>query len=388
MRVLHVGKYFHPYKGGVEIYLRDALVELARMGVDCAALVHQHEAGTSDSDERFETGGTPLRLVRAGVQFNLLFTPLSRSFPGRFERLLDEFGPDIIHLHLPNPSAFWALASRRARRVPWVLQWHADVIASSLPMKAAYAAYRPFESALLRRAAAVVVSSQPYLEASAPLRPFDKKCRVVPLGIDAGRYSSVPDPGRGNETTPVRGPFNLLAVGRLTYYKGFQYLLQAVARVPGVKLRLVGGGEEAGALKALAANLRLGDRVAFLGSLGDKALAREFAHCDALCLPSIERTEAFGVVLLEAMRFGKPILASRLHGSGMDWLVDEGINGLKFEPADPDSLAGALERLAGDPLAARAMGRRGRERFEAGLTIARSVDGLLDVYGEVLKAVD
>ena len=157
MKVLHVGKYFHPYKGGVEVYLLDTLAELRRRGVECMALVHQHETGTPGSDEVFESGGQAVRVVRSGVQFNLLFTPFSRSFPSLLGRVIDEFRPNVLHLHLPNPSAFWALASRRARRVPWVLQWHADVIASSLPMRLAYAAYRPFERMLLRRAASVVV---------------------------------------------------------------------------------------------------------------------------------------------------------------------------------------------------------------------------------------
>ncbi|MEJ2384972.1 MAG: glycosyltransferase, partial [Xanthomonadales bacterium] len=360
MKVLHVGKFFYPHKGGLEFYMRDTLVEFSRRGVECAALVHQHETGAGDADEVFREGGAAIRVVRAGVQFNLLFTPFSRSFRRLLERLLDEFRPDVLHLHLPNPSVFWVLASARAKKVPWVLQWHSDVIAATWPMKMAYAAYRPFEKRLLSRAAAVVVSSQTYLEASAPLARYRDKCHVVPLGIDTARYSQYeqvagmgqsglqPLPqeddnaaraglgaasaATGGESEPgpnaveqrhhrVGGPsgpteesaapeeprpLRILAVGRLTYYKGFRYLLEALARVPGVRLQLVGQGDEAAMLRALAARLELGDRVRFAGGLDDAGLVQALRDCDCLCLPSIERTEAFGVVLLEAMYFGKP----------------------------------------------------------------------------------
>ena len=88
MKVLHVGKFFYPHKGGLEFYMRDTLVEFSRRGHECAALVHQHEAGEGDADEVFREGGAAVRVVRARVQFNLLFTPFSRSFRRLLERLL------------------------------------------------------------------------------------------------------------------------------------------------------------------------------------------------------------------------------------------------------------------------------------------------------------
>ena len=408
MKVLHIGKFFYPHKGGLEFYMRDTVVEFARRGVTCAALVHQHEADAGDSDAVYETGGTKIRVVRAAVQFNLLFTPFSRSFRRQMERLLDEFRPDVLHLHLPNPSVFWVLTSARAKRIPWVIQWHSDVIAATLPMKVAYAAYRPFEKRLLQRAAAVVVSSQTYLDASEPLADYRDKCHVVPLGIDVSRYSqylqaankrqsglkALPqgdsearvsvggpsDPNDESHSPTAPQPLRVLAVGRLTYYKGFRYLLDAVARVPDIRLTLVGTGDESDDLRQRAKKLGITDRVEFTGGLDDAGLVRAFQACDCLCLPSIERTEAFGVVLLEAMYFGKPILSSRLPGSGMDWIVEDGVTGLKFEPADVDSLVDALRRMAADGEARRRMGGAGHAKLQARFTIERSVDGLANVY--------
>jgi rhamnosyl/mannosyltransferase len=386
MKVLHVGKFFYPHKGGLEFYMRDTLVEFSRRGHECAALVHQHEAGEGDADEVFREGGAAVRVVRARVQFNLLFTPFSRSFRRLLERLLDEFRPDVLHLHLPNPSVFWVLASARAKEIPWVLQWHSDVVAATWPMKMAYAAYRQLEKRLLNRAAAVVVSSQTYLEASEPLARYRDKCHVVPLGIDTARYSQYEEVAGPTEEFAAQEesrPLRILAVGRLTYYKGFRYLLEALACVPGVHLQLVGQGDEEAMLRALADRRDLGDRVEFAGGLDDAGLVRAFQGCDCLCLPSIERTEAFGVVLLEAMYFGKPILSSRLEGSGMNWIVEDGVTGLKFEPANVDSLVAALRQMAADVDARRRMGAAGRDKFEANFSIEHSVDGLQAVYSDL-----
>ena len=103
--------------------------------------------------------------------------------------MLAEFRPDVLHLHLPNTSAFWALKSRRARAIPWVVHWHSDVIGPGLDakLKLFYPLYRPFEQALLKRADAVIATSPPYLESSRALQPFRDKCRVIPLGLDPAR---------------------------------------------------------------------------------------------------------------------------------------------------------------------------------------------------------
>ena len=123
--------------------------------------------------------------------------------------------------------------------------------------------------------------------------------------------------------------------------------------------------------------------VLLAGGLDDAGLVRAFQGCDCLCLPSIERTEAFGVVLLEAMYFGKPILSSRLEGSGMNWIVEDGVTGLKFEPANVDSLVAALRQMAADEDARRRMGAAGRAKFEANFSIEHSVDGLQAVYSDL-----
>jgi len=253
LNILHVGKYFSPFRGGLENYLRDLMVALARRGTASTALVHRHDWSFCTRQDSVSLDGREFRVVRTGTWAKLLFTPLSPAFPWHLRRLIGAGKPDILHLHMPNPSVFWALLLPSARRVPWVVHWHADVISDTQGrlMKLAYAVYRPFERAVLRRARAIIVTSVPYRDSSQPLRPWLSKCRVVPLGLDVGRLpvqAQAEPAAKGspeNQTLPF---LKVLAVGRLTYYKGFQYLIEALARLDNVQLELVGEGDRAGEL--------------------------------------------------------------------------------------------------------------------------------------------
>jgi rhamnosyl/mannosyltransferase len=383
LKILHIGKYFHPFSGGLENYLRDAMVALRRQGIESTALVHRHSLSLRSCIDNLTASGQDFTVVRTGLWARFLFTPLSPAFPWHLWRLLRAVKPDILHLHLPNPSAFWALALPSARRIPWVVHWHADVItaAQDWRMKWFYRMYRPFEQAVLKHARAIIVTSVPYRDSSEPLRNWLYKCHVVPLGVDVDRFSRQ---GSGNAEAARGDPgLQVLAVGRLTYYKGFQYLVEATARTPEIHVNIVGEGELADKLKTLVASLKLQDRVTFLGSLSDAELAQQMSVCDCLCLPSIERTEAFGMVLLEAMYFGKATVISDVPGSGMGYIVDNGVTGIKLKPADADALAGAFRRLALDRGELARMGQRGKDKFEQQFDINHTVAGLVDIYQQI-----
>jgi glycosyltransferase involved in cell wall biosynthesis len=392
LNILHVGKYFLPFRGGLENYLRDLMAALGRRGISSAALVHRHDGSGATRDQTVALDGREFQVVAAGTLTELLFTPISPGFPWHLRRLIGSFKPDILLLHLPNPSVFWALPLPSARRIPWVVHWHADVITETQGrlMTLMYALYRPLERAVLKRAKAIVATSEPYRDSSEPLQPWLAKCRVVPLGMDASRLPGKmrpapepagPEPQMARRQTPG---LRVLAVGRLTYYKGLRYLIEAAALVENLRLDLVGQGSRAVELHALVASLKLQDRVTFHGAADDRELARLLAACDCLCLPSIERTEAFGMVLLEAMCFGKATVASDIPGSGMGWIVDHGVTGLKVEPADAAALAAAFRQLDLDRKALGEMGRRGKEKFDRLFEIDHAIEGIVDTYRAVL----
>jgi glycosyltransferase involved in cell wall biosynthesis len=375
MRVLHVGKFFPPHAGGIERYSADLAAAQAAEGIATAVLAHA-PPGTHRS-RNLRVGGVDATLAACHGQF--LYAPLSPGFPLLLSRAMHAFKPDVLHLHVPNTSAFWALLSPAARRVPWVVHWHADIPLDSRKRRLhlAYRLYRPWEHALLERARAVIATSRPYADASTALQPWHDKVRVVPLGIAPTTTTS----HTGESLWPSAG-LRILAVGRLSYYKGFDVLLRALALVPSAQLLLTGSGECDAALRALACELRIESRVRFAGHVEDATLATAHAQADAFCLPSIDRAEAFGLVLLEAMRSGLPIIASDIPGSGVGYVVRE--TGLMVPPRDAEALAAALRLFVEDAQLRQRLGAAGQQRWQREFTLDRSAQQVRAVYAEVL----
>jgi glycosyltransferase involved in cell wall biosynthesis len=388
MRVLHIGKYFPPVRGGMETFLKDLCCALGRRDVSVAVLAHR-PAQMRDAPDAACDDGTKLDVCLSDVLCNLAFTPISPGFPRRLHRLLRDFRPDLLHLHLPNPSVFWALLLPAARALPWVLHWHADVgpSRSDWRVRLAYPWYRPLEQAMLRRAKRVIATSAAYRDASTALGPWLKKVQVIPLGLDPARLRP-PEVGNPAVVWPSQGRLRVLAIGRLTYYKGFDHLIGAAAETEQVSVRIVGGGEKAGALADLIRNLGVAGRVELLGELDSAALAAQLHACDCLCLPSIDRAEAFGVVLLEAMAAGKALVISDLPGSGMGGLIEQSRSGLKTPPGDAQALAAAFDQLAAAPARCAAMGVEGRRRFDTLYHIDPVAGQVADLYRAVIGPLD
>ena len=378
MRILHVGKYYAPERGGIERYTQALAEGCVAQGDAVGVLVHQRAGRWRHAQE--EIAGVQVR--RAGCLAAPLYTPLSPAFPLELARALREFRPHLLHLHFPNPSCFFALGHPAARRLPWVVHWHADVPpdAPDWRLRAAYRAYRPFEQAVLKRARAIIATSQPYRDASMALAPWQAKTAVVPLGI-AGTERAAP----AREAWPATGGLRLLAVGRLSHYKGFNVLIDALARSTDASLLLVGRGECERELQAQAATRGLGRRIAFAGELDDAALAAAYAAADVFVLPSLDRSEAFGLVLLEAMRAGLPVIASAIPGSGVGEVVRDGETGVCVPPGDAAELTAAIERMRDAALRTR-LGAAGRARWQREFTLQRSVSAVRDLYRGILGA--
>jgi glycosyltransferase involved in cell wall biosynthesis len=373
MRILHVGKFYPPVAGGMERFLKDLVDAQRAAGHEVAVLVHERARGEGRDD--------PPWLERCPVWMQLVFTPLAPAFPLRLARAIARFDPEVIHFHVPNVSAFWALLLPRARHRSWIVHWHSDIERSKTALRLAYPHYRIFERALLEGAETIVVTSPQYLEASEALRPWRDKCRVIPLGIAPARLAERP---QAQPAWPAEG-LRVLAVGRLTYYKGFDTLLRAIAGVAGLQLVLVGEGEERAALEALLRAAGNPRNVRLAGAVDDAALQGYLASCDVLALPSIERTEAFGLVLLEAMRYSKPLMVSDLPGSGMAYVARQGQNAVRVPRGDDVAWRAALLDLAGAPQRRALMGRLGRERYEREFDIAAVEARIAHAYRLAIK---
>lgn len=375
MRILHLGKFFPPATGGIERYLGDLVQAQQSAGDRPAVLCHAHTRAADHRD--------PAWLMRCPVWFRLLFAPISPAFPLWLARAIRRHDPDVLHLHLPNPSAFAALLLPSARRLPWVVHWHADVETGRFPwsLRLAYGVYRIFERAVLERAAAVVATSEAYVESSRPLRQVRHKTRVIPLGVEPTRLPEVA-PGETGGLW-LHGGMRVLALGRLTYYKGFDTLIRATAGLPEIELAIVGEGEERPRLERLLDRLGRPPHIRLLGAADDAVCQRLLVSCDVFCLPSRERTEAFGIVLMEAMRYGKAIVATRLAGSGVPWVAREDHNAVLVPPDDVAALAAALADLARDAGMRAHLGAAGHARFVAEFDIAVSAHALRRLYARI-----
>ena len=382
MRILHIGKYYPPYAGGMEIFLRDLLKSLKDEGSEVVGLVHHHLPGRSSLREEIEG----VQIFRASSQGQILYAPISLSFPLVLRKVIRSFRPHLLHLHFPNPSAFWSLAVSGARSVPWVIQWQSDVVPSAIDrrLQPAYRCYQPLEQRMLARAEKILVASKPYLNHSIPLKPWTSKCAVVPLGVDPERLPWPEADVLQQAERSWQPGLRVLAVGRLTYYKGFDVLIRAAERTHGVAVQIVGAGSLRAQLQRTIRQKGLETRVLLRGGLPNVMLQALFATCHVFCLPSLERTEAFGVVLLEAMRYGKPIVVSDIPGSGPGWVVKEGDCGWRVPPGDVDALAAQMENLAANPGLCRELGRKGRENFKKKFCIQSVARSIKEIYGDIL----
>jgi len=390
--VLHIGKYFPPHAGGMETYLRDLMASSTAIGDKTAALVHQSHLGFKSSRDSFSVSSAEIPVTRAATWCRFLYTPISPIFPWLLRHLIGRYRPDVLHLHLPNPSAFWALCLPAARRIPWVVHWQSDVMTpkSHWIIKLAYRLYAPLESALLRKAERIIATSPPYLETSKPLRQVNSKCAVVPLGIDDRFGHRELNPSASCPQSEVASddanpkPLKVLAIGRMAHYKGFDVLLRALAQAQHIELDLIGEGEQSRSLQHLAESLKLGERARFHGALSDEAKDKLLAACDCLCLPSTDRTESFGIVILEAMSAAKACVVSDITGSGVTWLVDNQKTGLVVPTNDVSALAEALRLLRDDRLLSVELGQAGRQKFLASFTIDASATAVHLVYREMM----
>lgn len=342
MRVLHIGKFFPPFAGGMENFLAELLPALQTQSISCAALVHNH-TGSEGSIEQYHE----IPIYRAPCYGRLLYAPVSPGFGRWLKRAIRDFQPDCLHLHLPNTSAFYCLMNTYARRLPWLVHWHSDVVASALDKRLAlaYRGYRPLEQKLLARSQAIIVTSPDYLAASAALAPWRERCHVVPLGLSEHYLQPTASALQATEQLWPAQTLRLLCIGRLTYYKGQEVLLQALKDCPKTSLLVAGGGERRAVLQDKIQSLGLSQRAKLLGYTEPDLLAALLASCDVLCLPSLERTEAFGMVLLEAMRAGKAVIASDIPGSGTGWVVRSSQSGITVPVGQPQALAKAIQSL-------------------------------------------
>jgi rhamnosyl/mannosyltransferase len=363
LAILHVYKDYAPVIGGIENHVGQLARAQAAAGHTVTVLVTDPAGGGRVAVEQ------GVKVSRARRLATVASTPLSWDLA----RQLAAQRPDLTHLHVPYPVAEAAWLARG--RPPLVVTYHSDVVRQ----RALGALWAPGLRRLLQRAARVLATNPNYAASSPFLRRVEAgRLAIVPLGIDPAPFEAA----RERAGWPATDGSRLVFVGRLRYYKGLEVLLAAMPSLPGVTLTVIGDGPEGPALAAQAAALGLEARVRWLGSLPDEALPAQLAAADTYVLPAVARSEAFGIVLLQAMAAGLPLVTTEL-GTGTSWVNRHGETGLVVPPRDPAALAAALQALQADAARREALGRAGQARVRAEFTETAMVQRVEAVYREL-----
>ena len=362
VKVLHIYKDYYPVLGGIENHIRILATGQAKRGLDVTVLV-THPSRGSDATEV-----EGVRLIRAGRLATVASTPLSLSLFAYITKL----SADITHLHFPYPLGEIAhLLLGRGKKT--VISYHSDIVRQRSMLRF----YRPFLWQVLHKADRVLVASPQYVQSSPFLSRIAHKCEIVPYGIPLDRFTDIDSAKVASLRTYHPGPI-LLFVGRLRYYKGLNYLMDALRDVEATLL-VVGCGLLENEWRHYAETLPWGQRIVFCGEISDELLPAYYQACDIFVLPASERSEAFGLVQIEAMATGKPVVCTEL-GTGTSFVNQDGETGFVVPARDPVSLSEAINRLLADESLRRRMGEAGRVRAQAEFGADTMVERVVQVY--------
>lgn len=372
LRVLTFGRFADDNFGGLERYV----FELARALEDEARYVNIVAARGAAPDVEV-IGET----VYARSAFELGGTPVCPAMPWHARRLHGEAPFDIVHLQFPADPMAHLATSWLPRGVRRVITWHSDIVRQ----KTLLGLYRPFLNRLLAAADAIIVPTPGHLTSSEQLNAVRdaSKLHVVPYGFDLSRFAARPAAAETIRSAHA-GKLLVFALGRHVYYKGFEYLIRALPEARDVHVLLGGRGPLTGELRALARSLGVEHRIDFLGRIPEAELAAYYHACDVYCMPSVEQAEAFGIVQLEAMAAGRPVVCCAL-GNGVNYVTLHEETGLVVPPKDAAALAAALKRLHSDPALRARLGSQGRRRALEAFSLKKMREGTLAVYRRTLE---
>jgi glycosyltransferase involved in cell wall biosynthesis len=368
MKVAHIFKtYFPDTQGGLEEVIRQITTYTTSKGVKNTIYT------VTQNSQELVIEYPEASIVRFKSNIDVASTPFSWELAKSFNRIID--AADILHFHFPWPFAelLYVLSTRRK---PTIVTYHSDIV----KQKRLKSLYQPFLNRFLNKADVIVPTSCNYMVSSRDLKPFYKKCTPIPLFLGKSRFEG----SETDESAIVREKYGkefFLFVGVLRYYKGLQYLIPAMKGITR-NLVIVGKGPEQKRLEKLVKRHQL-KNVHFAGYVPDQLLPSLYKECRAVVFPSCERSEAFGVTILEALNFGKPVVSTEL-GTGTSFANKHHETGLVVPPKDSDALLRALKVLSENDEVVTKFGKNSRARFEAKFSAAENGNKYLELYERLL----
>ncbi|WP_336360136.1 glycosyltransferase [Haladaptatus sp. ZSTT2] len=361
MKIAQVNKLYFPAVGGIEQVVRDIAEGVIEYGHESDVLCSVPR-GVGRSETLSD-----VRVTRASSLGTSLSVPLAPTFPYHLRQAHNSH--DVVHYHLPNPLAVASDFFVGNSRAPTVVTYHSDIVRQARSLQF----YRPLLHEFLSKAERIIVTSPPLLQNSRELQNHKSKCTVIPLSINIDDY---PSPTPVNFTLSERP--TLLFVGRLNYYKGVEVLIEAV-RPLNVELLIVGDGPRRDSLEELAQSTNTNAHIRFYGYVSDDELGEYYKNSDIFVFPSIEPSEAFGIVQLEAMAHGLPVINTALP-TGVPWVSPHGKTGLTVPPGEVEPLRQAISQLTSNVDYQAELGQKARERVEKHFDKKQMIESTLNVY--------
>lgn len=368
-KVLHISKFYPPYKGGIE----DVCYSIVSSMADYEHCVLCFNTGKNNVEEQYEG----VHVYRLGVQMQKYSQPISFSYPNMLKKILREFQPDIIHLHTPNPYASLLVCHYIPDNVKLIVHWHSDIVKQQFT----YTAFKPFEQKLLERADSIFATSPNYAEHSIPLKQFKDKVIIVPNGINEKKISV--REGDDEKIAEIKRKYDgkdiIFFMGRHVAYKGIDRLIAAEKKITSDCVILIAGeGPLSNELKMNANS----ERIHFIGKISDDEVRLYMRAASVFAFPSITKNEAFGIVLAEAMYCGTPPVLFSIEGSGVNWLNQNGTTGIEVANGDVQAFAEAIDKLLQNKDHIRdKMGERAHDLIAEKFTMTR-------IKGVIMKEYD
>lgn len=372
MRILQFTKFYPPVWGGIEAVTYELTEGINDAGHKCDVLC----ANTKLHYQK-DSYNKNYHVIRAASFGRLFSTSLSPQLIFIFNKIKNDY--DIIHVHFPDPLTALALYLCKPK-AKIVIHWHSDIIKQKLLFKF----FAPLQKWILKRADSIIGTSPKYINDSEQLKDFRNKCIAIPIGISPKNF------GGGEELySKLKNQFAnkkiVFALGRQVYYKGFEFLIKAIPGLNENICVIIGGsGPEYKNYQKLIADLDLGERVFMTGEISNSDLATYFKISDLFCFPSTEPSEAFGVVQLEAMSFGKPVIATNIPCSGVSWVNADDISGYNVTPKDPISLAEKINFVLANQQIYDRLSAGALKRFNDYFRAETMINSVINLYRELL----
>ncbi len=370
MKILQTNKAYYPKVGGIETTittLSEGLVKDFNLIVDVLTCHHNFNLTTRNEN----INGVNIKyLPTYGFLHSLPLSP-------EYFFSLGKYSGDILHIHEPFPlSDLSVLFNKKIKKnfSKIVVSWHSDIIRQ----KWSLVFYGRYIFRFLEIVDKIIVSNPALIKNSDFLKTFSKKCEVIPIGINLD-WANSSDKNIIKKDVPI-----ILSVGRLVYYKGFEYLIEAMKNINGAKLIIVGSGPLKNKLRKQIISNNLTNKVEIIPEVDRETLNSLFKACDLFVLPSIRKSETFGIVQIEAMACGKPVVCTEI-GTGTTFINQHGVTGLVVPPEDSKALSNAINTILNDESLRKFLSENAKHRALTEFNDQKMVARVYDLYKSLFE---